>query len=182
MTKTLDLTKKALEIYNANKKKGLHPLEEDIKLSISKYIALIHSEISEMLEAHRENRYSKCNFLDTTSGNFNIKFEENIKDSVEDEYADILIRTLDLAGNLKLKISLNLNVQIEYLDFFDFINYMHTLCSNISENTLAPEIAIKALIRALVQSQDFLKIPLYSHMDMKLKYNTLRPYKHGKNY
>jgi NTP pyrophosphatase (non-canonical NTP hydrolase) len=103
-------------------------------------IALVHSEISEALEAHRNERWAdmeewtdfeeRCPEVNFSHENYVAIFKHNfqsiIKDTVEDELADVIIRVLDLCGNL--------NIDIE------------------------------------------------KHVELKMKYNKKREYKHGKNY
>ena len=115
------------EIHAANVKKGFYEEEKNI----GEMLALIHSEVSEMLEAHREGRSasgfsSKAKLFKLDDEDFKTHFLIEIKDTIEDELADTVIRCLDLAG---------------YLD-----------------------------------------IDIEAHVKAKLRYNSLRPYKHGKKY
>lgn len=115
------------EIHAANVKKGFYEEEKNI----GEMLALIHSEVSEMLEAHRKDNWSSVissysYLFEKGDDAFNSLFESLIKDTFEDELADTVIRCLDLAG---------------YLD-----------------------------------------IDIEAHVKAKLRYNSLRPYKHGKKY
>lgn len=69
---------------------------------VAQRIALIHSELSETLEAIRKGKYASSSAMEMSIGvgalDFDRVFEQDIKDSVEDEIADALIRILDLCG------------------------------------------------------------------------------------
>ena len=145
------------KIYEANREKGFYE-DGDALLSVisihapdlvpafkqmqtGQRFALITSEVSEALEADRKNRTFKGNIEKTniilsewkdamlnltTDEEFKEEFERRVKDTVEDENADTIIRNFDFAG----------------ANNFDV---------------------------------DF-------HVQAKLRYNSLRPHKHGKTY
>lgn len=125
-----DLSKR---IHQANVQKGFY---EDKNKNIPEILCLIHSEVSEALEAHRKGNHSDSNVIKQLSESkdkeniVNVAFEEifkeHIKDTFEDEIADAIIRLLDLCG--------------------------------------------------------FLDINIESHIEAKLRYNSTRPFKHGKKY
>ena len=84
---------------------------------------LIVSEVSEALEAHRKNEFANLNAFDlpksssselSDKGWFNVSFVSNVKDTVEDELADALIRILDLAGWLNIDLERHVALKIEY--------------------------------------------------------------------
>jgi NTP pyrophosphatase (non-canonical NTP hydrolase) len=118
----------ALEIHENSKSKGFY----DETVNIPEKIALIHSEASEALEADREDKYSKLktagleNMLKESDEVFSAIFRVGVKDTFQDELADIVIRVFDLAA-----------------------------CKGID---------------------------IENHILAKMRYNSLRPHKHGKKY
>jgi NTP pyrophosphatase (non-canonical NTP hydrolase) len=75
----VDLDDLAIEIHNVSRSKGFWVDEPDINFMLAK-LALIHSEVSETLEALRKQKG---------------------QDAVEEELADILIRLLDFVEGAK---------------------------------------------------------------------------------
>lgn len=144
------------KIYNNNVEKGFYDDYSKIKdvversyfgselrkafehTATAQRIALIQSEASEALEADRKNKsvavcpefddaWKKTLFeLEKSPDDYKRSFEAIVKDTVEDEIADTIIRLLDFCGYKGIDI-------------------------------------------------DF-------HLKAKMKYNSFRPYKHGKNY
>lgn len=114
------------EIHKINVKNGFYEGEKNI----GEMLALIHSEVSESLEADRKSRYMNGSIRAVNgwfeTDKFKEGFEFAVKDTFEDELADIMIRVMDLA--------------------------------------------------------QFKGIDLESHIQAKMRYNSLRPYKHGKKY
>jgi NTP pyrophosphatase (non-canonical NTP hydrolase) len=100
-----------------------------IKLSfIAQQISLIHSEVSEILEAVRKDDEANLKVFEemVNEKNFTTLFNSAIKGSIEDECADVIIRVLDLCG--------------------------------------------------------YFGIDIKKHIELKMKYNSQREYKHGKNF
>lgn len=104
------------EVYEANKLKGFDVKSENIGQSL----CLIHSEISEALEAIRKDRHanlSRINFIlgdeaiMSEEEHFKIKFELHIKDTFEDELADTFIRLMDLVGGLEIDIDKHIELK-----------------------------------------------------------------------
>ena len=107
------LNQMALAIYQENRAKGFH--EKDCEFGTR--IALIHSELSEALEADRLDRHAsvKDYILGVHQGYEPSRcFEEYIKNTVEDEIADAIIRLLDLVASEGINIAEHIKLKREY--------------------------------------------------------------------
>lgn len=123
----MNINETAKAVHQNAKDKGFF----DEPKNIGEMLCLIHSEVSEALEADRKDRHANIGCFEVfsdyaRSARDAFSFEANIKDTFEDEMADIIIRVLDLCA--------------------------------------------------------FKSIDIEKHLDLKMKYNSLRPHKHGKKY
>lgn len=188
-----DLNKLSKQIYEANKAKGFH--EE--KHSPEHMLCLVISELMEAVEADRKDIHADLESFEQFMSGVKDKhydkmysecFKQLIKDSVSDELADAVIRLLDTAGALDLVLHPYSKDSCDYEDLKE--EFEHGL---FTENTL---IIIRRMLNSplsfgLVISYtvfyigilcEVMSIDLWKHVELKLKYNSLRPYKHGKAY
>ena len=109
------LNKLSREVHEANKKKGFY---DEPNRNMGEILALIHAEVSEALEAHRDGKRCTVNptYLMSIKDDepFKEKFLETTKDTFEDELADIIIRTLDLCGYKKVNIEAHIAAKLRY--------------------------------------------------------------------
>lgn len=113
------------EIFENGKAKGFYESDRNI----GEMLCLIHSEVSEALECDRKKKsilHDPGYVAEQQDEKFKECFERFIKDTFEDELADIMIRVMDLAA--------------------------------------------------------YKGIDLEKHIALKMRYNAMRPYKHGKLY
>jgi NTP pyrophosphatase (non-canonical NTP hydrolase) len=109
------LNKLSKQVHENAKKKGF--LHEE-KPNIGEKLALVHSEVSEALEAAREGkiwddvvRYERAlkNGVDATEA-----YKEFIKPTMQTELADVIIRVLDICGYYALDIEKSIKMKMEY--------------------------------------------------------------------
>lgn len=111
----------AKEIHAINVKNGFYEEEKNI----GEMIALIHSEASEALEADRKGAYANMEAQDhlweifdeddfDEEFSFSDWFRFNIKDTFEDELADIMIRVMDLAAHKGIDLEKHIRGKMRY--------------------------------------------------------------------
>lgn len=104
------------EIYQNNKEKGFW----DSERNFGELLMLVVSELGEALEAHRKNkisnieRYKEYVLLKPIDSDEIISFEKYIKDTVEDEIADAVIRLLDLSEGLGIDLEWHIEQKVAY--------------------------------------------------------------------
>lgn len=170
--------------------------------SVGHYLMLVVSELSEAVEADRLGKWAKLspeavkNLRVVSDEEFTQAFLWFVKDRVEDEIADAVIRLLDLLGwLLKTKRTteiLNENDLSKVYGILDTPRHgeeLTLLLLRIVADTsgywrlgLLREKGILYAIKSLEQLCDHLGIDLMAHIDLKLKYNATRPALHGKKY
>jgi len=81
----------------------------ELNMNIPERLMLCVSELGEAMEAHRKNKFSH-----DIVENDKKYFEKNIKDTFEDEMADVIIRVLDLCHYMKIDIESHIRAKMDY--------------------------------------------------------------------
>ena len=168
-----------------SKDKGFHEGE----LSLEHKLMLIICEVSEAVEADREGRLAQPMPEDWQTLNdedFKMTFLRNVKDSLEDELADAVIRMMDSGLIDKNKEILTPDVFTIAKSFSPVgkgLAFVEQACH------LVESIVLGGIVNDLTKSCRFvfylarqLDIDLETHIRMKMRYNAMRPRLHGKAY
>lgn len=106
-------------------------------------------------------------------------FEAFIKGTVEEELADACIRLLDLAGLRGYDLDSFDYEGSDTEDYSDmtFTESMFRICVYVTDNFYRDELYI--LLNEIFAFCRDRNIDIFWHIKQKMKYNELRPYKHG---
>lgn len=182
-----ELAKRA---YKNAKLKGFHNEPH----TDAHYMMLIACELAEAVEADRKGQRADrktYNFLLQEYGDpvFKHLFDVHIKDTIEDELADAVIRLLDYVGCKKMEIPEGYITieQIkreaeevkEWKGGKSFADIIFTSCLvNLDSAKEIPE----SVIYAIFVVAELYGIDLMWHIEEKMMYNETREMKHGKAY
>lgn len=150
-------------------------------LSDEHFLCLVISELMEAVEADRKGMYADIEAFNKYNGyvDFKENFERQIKGTVEEELADACIRLLDLAGLRSVDLDC---FDFEGSDTEDYSNMSFTesmfrICVYITDNLYRTELFI--LLNKICAFCHDRNIDIFWHIELKMKYNDLRSYKHG---
>ena len=178
--------------YRVARQHGFH----DDYHSPAHYMMLVLSEIGEMVEADRKNRHADVAFYTTSSGLGIAAFESLIKDTFEDEMADVVIRLCDFCGSLNVLPQMNdvmVDMSDEFAKFFGDKSVCEQ-CFALSSMVVDVERAsydaddsemrkrLGSTLSFIFEMANYHGIDLLWHVDRKMEYNESRPRRHGKAY
>ena len=170
----------------------------DVELSDQHMLMLVIGEIGEMVEADRKSRRVKLHGddLDNTLrfNDFAPTFEHFVKDTLEDELADVVIRLCDFCGKRGLMPMMSgsgvLEMQDEFSDIFGRMSICEQ-CFSLSSLVVGMskyadkkvmEHDLGMIFSFCFEFARFHGIDLEWHIEQKMRYNESRPPKHGKKY
>lgn len=209
MKKRPDLNELSKEIFQANKAKGFHDKETSNETFLMLVITELSEAVEadrkdkradlermndEIIERNQQisdilnNRVLVRDVVFQEADNeseldtFKKYFEYRVKDTIEDELADAVIRLLGLAGLRGYDVS-------RVLLHSPSVNANRTFSENIFKITTdivyykySMSERINFAIINIEELCKILSINLWLHVELKMKYNSLRPHKYGKNY
>lgn len=108
------LNELAQHVHRNAKDKGFFEKEKNI----GEMLCLIHSEVSEALEADRKDRYLPVQPLGVlgwvSDKDFKESFMMHVKGTFEEEMADIIIRVLDMCAFKNIDIDTMVEIKMRY--------------------------------------------------------------------
>ena len=184
----IKLQQKTWEIATAH---GWH----EKPISPEHYCGLIMTEMSEAVEADRNGRRARTDMMADVMNTqaeseigliqqwyetwFTVYYKEYVKGSIEEEFADVVIRVLDMAQEIhgnKMKWSGFYPFGLVYMENKSFIENSWCFIRDVLNwGTMN----ISDCVSFMFDWAQDLGIDLWQHIEWKMKYNELRPYKHG---
>lgn len=170
------------------------------------WLCLVISEIMEAVEADRKGRHSDTekfmhgieNYIHTIEvykeapyNPFEELFENHIKGTVEEELSDACIRLLDMAGLRDINLS---SISFPISNSAEHINHRKVLtftewCYDVTrviarydKNNYPIGYLFIGILQEVCCIAEIIGFDLLWHIEQKMKYNELRPYKHDKQY
>ena len=179
----------AQQAYATAKAHGWH----DEKLPDETYLMLIITEIAEAVQADRKDRHAdKDGFIKDMvcddDKSFKFSFDLNVKNTVEDEFSDIIIRILDFAELRGFGFdSVNARVRRTYEKYrgngwdigYTLPMFCYALISNIYDWRKPLEYNLSLVLERLLAYCKLNSIDIDFFVEQKMRYNKLRDYKHG---
>lgn len=182
--------------YRVARQHGFH----DDYHSPAHYMMLVLSEIGEMVEADRKNirvRFPIDSLENMLRFNdYTMAFDSYVKDTLEDEMADVVIRLCDFCGSLNVLPQMNdvmVDMSDEFAKFFGDKSVCEQ-CFALSSMVVDVERAsydaddsemrkrLGSTLSFIFEMANYHGIDLLWHVDRKMEYNESRPRRHGKAY
>ena len=163
---------------------GLHNCKSYEKLSFEQRyeIAFLHKMGLAYSTIYKNNNYGVSESCIQKVCNEYLRYT----DCVEMELADVVIRLLDFAGAKGINFEEYdiLGCDNNFCGDNSFCEKCYYLCRLVGDNMNYPKLEhkIKVILADILQLAKRYDIDLFRFIDLKMKYNELRPYKNGKEY
>ena len=155
-------------------------------ISNEQYCGLIMTEMAEAVEADRNGRRAdletfnhKMTTLDGSDECFKEMYKRYIKGSIEEKFADVVIRVLDMAQEVH-------GEKMRWLGYYPFgqvyiesKSFIENAWYFIREVLNWGTMNISDCVSFMFDWSQDLGIDLWQNIEWKMRYNELRPYKHG---
>jgi len=175
----------ARQVHDNAMKHGWH--EE--KLPADHYLSLVMTEVAEAEAADRKGYHANTTMFDGLYGQpkpehmkdiiWKNSFELCIKDTVEDEFADVVIRLLDMAHEIHGDKMVWLGDYPCGTAYRAELSFPRNAWHFVKDTLDWGMMNITDSVAFMYDWAEHLGVDLDRHVEMKMRYNTMRPYKHG---
>ncbi len=144
---------------------------------------MILTELMEVVQADRKGRRADLEHFDIIkrTEDFNNAYKKHVKDTVEDELADAILRILSLAGYMQIDMTaLSLAQPVSVYNCRMFPEDIYKVVCKLTgtkPHICLPVCAIRLLEICLLHNIDIIR-----HINIKMEYNRNRPYRHSRRY
>lgn len=164
---------------------GWHEVEHNA----GHYVMLIITELNEAVNADRLDKHANKELFNMNLGtpsyqedkHFMKLYDLYIKDTMEDELADAAIRMLDFTKVLEVDLNFNLPTpdeeELMLIELTAQPYLTHHVLALIM--VLLDDADVIKFLKSIFIIAKWHKIDLMWHIEQKMKYNEMRPYKHG---
>jgi len=171
----------------------------DVELSVEHCMMLVVTEVSEMVEADRRNRHCDLHSFNKVLSDYGSSIVEScwsetfvsyVKETVEDEMADVMIRLYDMCGVFGIEFNddyLGVSMVEEYNEVRNrsFTEKAFMLCSmlcSVDSDIFPLDVVLGSALSFVECWAKDMGVKLVWHVENKMRYNESRPSKHGKQY
>ncbi len=169
-------------VYSNAYKHGWH----NQYMGVNHWLCLIMTEVAEAVDADRKSRRANLeSFMAQTTELFpkdrndsvwKKAFESNIKDTIEDELSDVVIRLLDMAVTI---YGFYMEWKSEESTFDESNSFTESAWFFVTDTLHWNQTRILKSIAYIYDWAGHLGISLELHIKLKMAYNESRPYMHG---
>lgn len=164
----------------------------DQPISTDHSLCLVITEIAEAIEADRKDRHADVQAYKAALEGRNLfgkknnptdAFEKYMKNSVEDEFADVILRLVDMAGDLQLNLDeMNPMKYNRAFGRWDFTENAFALIKGLSRENINVNRRILFGLTYVEKWANHIGFDLEYAIQEKMQYNATRASKHGKKY
>lgn len=158
-------------------------------------LMLVISELAEAIEADRKGRMANaawfeqminqtpsCHEAATCEERYAYWFETYIKDTLQDELADTVIRLLDLAGAHGYNVFRSFITRNDLTRQRAFTENVWEIVQVVTNSNIPVSVRVILSIEMVDVLANTYGFNLWWYVEKKMEYNINRPYKHGKKY
>lgn len=155
-------------------------------------LMLMVTEVAEAVEADRKDRYCDMNafYASLAIEGFEKTYNNTVKGTFEEEMADVCIRIFDYCGQWGIKLGSVTSAMDKELHAWTGIEikntagFLFSITRSVTDMHFGsfPKMKAGEVLGKIVHLCRVKNIDLDKHIELKMKFNKTRPFKHGKKY